>query len=66
MAPTKHEYDRQKIEKSRREFEKWPTDRLRAHLAQAESVLYRHARLAIKQILAEREGSDGTSGGGAA
>jgi len=55
MSQTKHDHDRAAIEKSRKQFQQWSTEKLRKHLAKYEAGLYKHVRIAIKQLLAERD-----------
>jgi hypothetical protein len=52
---SKHDRDREEVEKNRTRFRDWPTDKLREHLKNYEGGLYKHVRLAIKRLLAERE-----------
>ena len=54
MTQSKHDRDRAEIEKARKHFRKWTTEKLREHLLISGTGLYKHARLAIQQVLAER------------
>jgi hypothetical protein len=54
VRQSKHETDRAEIEKAKKHFRKWKTKELLEHYVVSERVLYKHARLAIEQVLAER------------